>query len=108
MRAGARLTYTLHVTNTGNVNLHATITDTLPDHVTPTGVLTWTPITITAPGGIWTDTVVVTVATGYTGTLINRVQVTTDEGATGTARATVCSNFCRIYLPVVLRNKTIP
>ena len=106
--AGAQLTYTLCVTNTGNVNLHATITGTLPDHVTPTGVLTWTPITITAPGGIWTDTVVVTVATGYTGTLINRVQVTTDEGATGTARATVCSNFCRIYLPVVLRNKTIP
>jgi uncharacterized repeat protein (TIGR01451 family) len=80
--AGENLTYTLLVTNTGNVDLHATVTDILPDHVAPTGTRTWTPV-ITAPGGVWTRTVVVTVEMGYAGTLTNVVKVTTDEGATG-------------------------
>jgi len=100
---GAQLTYTLRVTNSGNVTLTTTIADTLPDHVTPTGVLTWTP-TITAPGGVWTQQVVVTVTSGYTGSLTNVVLVTTEEGATGKASVTVCANACRIYLPVVLKN----
>lgn len=98
---GAPLTYTISVTNTGTLTLTGTITDTLPKYVTPTGVLTWTP-TITAPGGVWTQQVVVTVQTGYSGTLINVVEVTTDEGATGRASATVCANVCKTYLPLVL------
>lgn len=101
--AGAQLTYTLCVTNTCEAALTATVTDILPSHVTPTGVLTWT-LTITAPDGVWTHTVTVTVEEDYTGMLTNVVQVTTDEGATSTAKATVCTNFC-IYLPVVLKNK---
>ena len=87
VRAGAQLTYTLHITNTGSVDLHATVTDTLPAHVTPIGILTWTP-TITAPGGIWTTQYVVTVDMGYAGPLTNVVQVTTTEGAAGTYTAT--------------------
>jgi PKD repeat protein len=88
VQAGAQLTFTLRVTNTGNMDLHATITDFLPAHVTPGGVLTWTP-TITAPGGVWTETVVVTVELGYVGTLTNLVEVTTTEGVSGTDACTV-------------------
>ncbi|NIO71783.1 MAG: hypothetical protein GTN71_22840, partial [Anaerolineae bacterium] len=50
--------------------------------VTTTQPLTWTPV-ITAPGGVWTQQVVVTVQMGYSGTLTNVVEVTTEEGATG-------------------------
>jgi uncharacterized repeat protein (TIGR01451 family) len=64
------------------VTLTTTITDVLPAHVTPTGIITWTP-TITAPGGVWAETVVVTVEMGYGGPLTNVVQVTTEEGPTG-------------------------
>ena len=85
--AGAQLTYTICVTNTGNVTLTATVTDVLPKRVTPGGVLTWTP-TITAPGGVWRETVTVTVEMSYLGLLTNVVRVTTEEGATGAYTAT--------------------
>jgi len=96
---GALLTYTLQITNTGTVTLSAVVTDHLPLHIepgeteggtalTPGGVLTWTP-TITAPGGVWRETVLVTVANDYTGPLTNVVHVDTLEGARGTATATV-------------------
>ncbi len=96
------MTYTLRVTNTGNVDLHATITDTLPDHVIPVGVITWT-ANLPASGGAWTRTVVVTVTQGYSGTLTNRVQVTTLEGATGEAQAIINVVGYQVYLPIVLR-----
>jgi uncharacterized repeat protein (TIGR01451 family) len=81
VRAGEPLTYSISVANTGNITLTAAITDVLPEHVTPSGTLTWT-AEIPAPG-VWTETVVVTVALGYSGPLTNVVQVTTEEGATG-------------------------
>ncbi|MDY7079711.1 MAG: S8 family serine peptidase [Chloroflexota bacterium] len=98
---GAQLTYTIRVTNTGEITLTPTITDKLPIHITsgetpggvafvPGGTLTWTP-TILAPGGVWTETVVVTVAVGYVGPLTNVVQVTTEEGGTGVYTATTLS-----------------
>lgn len=104
---GEPLTYTIRVTNTGDVPLTAIITDTLPSHITPTGVLAWTP-TITAPGGIWAQQVIVTVETGYTGSLTNKVQVTTEEGPVGTASVTVCADHCTIYLPLALRGYCPP
>jgi uncharacterized repeat protein (TIGR01451 family) len=93
VQPGSSLTYTIRVANTGSVTLTATITDTLPDHITlgrtpagtlilPGEVVTWTPVSI-LPQGVWTDTVVVTVEHGYTGPLVNVVQVTTAEGAAG-------------------------
>jgi uncharacterized repeat protein (TIGR01451 family) len=98
---GSQLTYTLHVTNTGNVDLHATITDTLPTHVTPSGILTWTS-TITAPGGVWAQQIAVAVDMGYTGPLTNTVQVTTEEGAIGMSSMVVNVTGYSIYLPLVL------
>jgi uncharacterized repeat protein (TIGR01451 family) len=105
VKAGTQLTYTIRVTNTsnGNIDLHATITDILPSHVTPAGVLTWT-ATITAPGGIWMQPVIVTVTRGYSGTLTNHVQVTSQEGAAGEAQVTVNAIGYQIFLPLVLRN----
>jgi thermitase len=88
VQAGARLTYTIRVTNTGSADLHATIADVLPSHVTSNGPHTWTP-TIAASGPAWEQTLVVTVEVGYAGPLTNVVQVTTAEGATGTDTSTV-------------------
>jgi len=105
VQAGAQLNYTIQVTNTGDVDLHATVIDTLPAHVIPTGALIWTP-TITAPGGVWKEQFNVTVEMDYTGLLTNVVQVTTDEGATGvyTGTSTSSSSESVIYLPIILKN----
>ncbi len=88
VQAGARLTYTLRVTNTGTVSLTATITDILPENVTPTGTLTWTSPPI-LPGDAWIETVVTTVEVGYAGLLTNVMEVTTEEGAAGAYTHTV-------------------
>ncbi len=101
VQAGESLTYTIRVNNTGGVDLHATITDTLPTQVIPQEILTWTP-TITASGGVWVGQVVVTVTPGYSGTLTNKVEVTTEEGAMSSASVTVCVGSC-VYLPIVLK-----
>jgi len=103
VQAGSQLTYTLRLTNTGNIALNGVITDTLPAHVTPTGSQTW-PLTDLTPGHVWTQQVVVTVTRGYSGTLTNRVQVTTLEGATGEAQVTTNAFGYQIYLPLVLKS----
>jgi serine protease AprX len=88
---GERLAYTLHVTNTGDLTLTATLTDYLPHHITPGetadgtaivpgGTLTWSPITV-GPGSVWTETITITVHMGYAGPLTNVVHVVTEEGA---------------------------
>jgi uncharacterized repeat protein (TIGR01451 family) len=82
VQPGAQLTYTIRVTNTGSVTLTATITDVLPDHVTPGSARTWA-TTLTALGGVWTEQFSVTVEMGYAGPLTNVVRVATEEGATG-------------------------
>jgi uncharacterized repeat protein (TIGR01451 family) len=98
---GASLTYTIQVTNTAGVTLNASISDTLPSQVTPTGVLNWAPIIM--PGDVWAQLVTVTVQTGYTGSLTNKVQVTTGEGPMGTVSIITCANYCITYLPVILK-----
>jgi uncharacterized repeat protein (TIGR01451 family) len=102
VQGGAPLTYTIHVANTGNVTLAATITDTLPEHVTTTQPLVWASQVIPAPGGVWARTVVVTVEMDYTGPLINVVQVTTEEGAMGVYTETLSTGY-EIYLPLIMR-----
>ncbi|MEA3340370.1 MAG: S8 family serine peptidase [Chloroflexota bacterium] len=82
VQGGAQLTYTIHVTNTGSASITATITDTLPAHVTPGGELVWAAGVI-APGNVWAETFVVTVEAGYAGLLTNSVQATAGEGASG-------------------------
>jgi uncharacterized repeat protein (TIGR01451 family) len=110
VQPGEPLTYTISVANTGDVDLNAIITDTLPTQVTASGTvflpngrsgITWTAV-ITAPGGVWMETVVVTVAKGYEGPLTNLVEVTTEQGATD--RATAIANAYKVYLPLILRN----
>ncbi|MBN2389974.1 MAG: hypothetical protein JXR84_04580 [Anaerolineae bacterium] len=110
---GAPLTFTLVLTNTGTEVLHAIITDTLPNTLSlrtmPTQtvflpdrgvILTWTAV-ITAPGGVWTRDVIVTVAEDYVGPLTNKVEVTTAEGVSG--HSWLIINPRRVYLPVMAR-----
>jgi uncharacterized repeat protein (TIGR01451 family) len=104
VEAGERLTYTIRVANTAGVTLTATITDLLPTYAIPTGVQTWTTV-ITAPGGIWVQTVGVTVTPGYNGTLTNVVQIATEEGVTGVAIETSRAiGGYLIFLPLVVRD----
>jgi hypothetical protein len=78
------------------VDWHAAITDTLPAHVTPTGLRTWMSV-IPAPGGVWSQAVIVTVEVGHSGTLTNWLQVTTAEGAVGMTNVTVNAYGYRAY-----------
>ncbi len=121
VQPGAQLTYTIRITNTGDVDLHATITDTLPLSITPetsAGTLilpggkvgiTWTAI-ISAPGGVWETTFVVTVEEAYTGPLTNVVHVAADEGMTGTVMTGIAScvttvrDAHAIYLPLLMKS----
>jgi uncharacterized repeat protein (TIGR01451 family) len=82
VQAGAPVTYTLYVTNTSDVTLTAVVTDILPAGVSPGSTLTWTP-TITGPGGVWMEQVVVTLSQGLTEPLINVVQARGPGGASG-------------------------
>jgi hypothetical protein len=101
LKESSQLTYTLSITNYTSVTLTATITETLPSHVTPTGVLTWTP-TLATPCGTWTVSSIVTVETDYIGLLTNRVQLTSKEGPSDTESVTVCVRYCN-YFPIILK-----
>jgi uncharacterized repeat protein (TIGR01451 family) len=104
VRAGSPLTYSLVVTNTGNVPLHATIVDTLPPEVSPGGTRTWTAV-IPWPDGVWKETVRITVDRYASGTLTNVLQVNTEEGpGTVYVETSKVLGFKRIYLPQVFRD----
>ena len=79
-QAGSQLGYTIRVTNTADVDLFVTITDTLPAHTIPGGTLAWNP-SIPA-GGVWTEMVDVSVESDYAGPLTSAVQVSAAGGAT--------------------------
>jgi len=95
VKAGTHLTFTLHVTNTGCISLTAIVTDFLPSHVSPTGLITWVPV-VTAPDGVWTQTVSVTVQADYSGPLTNTLLVSAAEGPTA---AVTCAAIAEV--PVV-------
>lgn len=98
--SGEELTYTIVVSNTGDVLLNATVIDTLPPDVVPNGTLTWTP-TI-APGATWSVSFDVTIDADFVGSLTNRVDVTTDEGVSDNA-----VNVVEVLDPVVACGATI-
>ncbi|HIQ00985.1 MAG TPA: hypothetical protein EYH30_02460, partial [Anaerolineales bacterium] len=99
----APLTYTLYVTNTGYVTLTAAITDHLPTHVLPAGVLTWT--TSLPPGGVWTKTVPVRTEAGYVGPLTNTLEVRTHVGTADRDLLVIPVVRLWIFLPVVMRQR---
>ena len=101
VQPGDSLTYTIVVTNTGDIDFTATITDDLPSQVTPNASLVWT-TTIPALGGVWTQTVNVTVNEGYTGVLTNVVRVSTDQSVSGIYTHTLLIGS-KVYLPFVVR-----
>jgi hypothetical protein len=86
--SGQNLTYTLLLTNTGIVDLHALITATLQEQVTPGGTITWT-ATLPALGGTWTEYVIGTVDADYAGPLTSTLKASTLEGAHGAASSSV-------------------
>lgn len=79
VQVGDRLTYTLRITNAVGIDLPLIITDTLPEIVSPTGILTWTTV-LPASGGVWSQTVVVTVTKSTNGPFTNLVKVETPFG----------------------------
>jgi hypothetical protein len=128
VQPGAQLTYTIGITNGTGLDLHATITDTLPLSVTldeasggtlalpgetlapPDGTVvlpdgrvavTWTAV-ITKHGGVWMGRILVTVDEDYVGSLTNLVEVTTKEGVLGKDRVAVIAGS-PVFLPVVMR-----
>jgi uncharacterized repeat protein (TIGR01451 family) len=103
VQVGQQFVYTLRVTNTGNVTLTATITDILPQQVSPSGVQSWTaniPVS-----DVWMQQVIVTATLCYAGPLTNVVQVTTTQGASGTytLETSAVSGPCT-YLPIVFKS----
>lgn len=100
VQPGTPLTYTLRVTNTGYISLTVTISDILPGHVTPTGMLSWTPFI--PLGSTWEEQVAVVVEEGYVGPLTNVVQATSVEGASGVYTQSLVVGRV-YYLPAIFK-----
>lgn len=98
--SGADLTYTIVISNTGDLTLNATIADDLPAQVTTNDPITWT--TALDPGQVWMETVQVTIGDSYTGTLTNVVNVTTQQGLNDGA-----TNVVQVVDPVQACDATI-
>jgi aryl-phospho-beta-D-glucosidase BglC (GH1 family) len=90
LQLGGQLTYTLHATNYHNVPLTATVIDMLPLAITPTGLLTWT-VALTGPGGVWDETIDVTMGENFQGLPINRIEATTGGWPTGQTCSASCT-----------------
>ncbi|HNT78594.1 MAG TPA: Ig-like domain-containing protein, partial [Anaerolineae bacterium] len=82
-RAGDMLTYTLRVTNTGLLPYRASISDILPDQVSPGGVQTWS--VYLYPQDVWSRTLPVRIAADYAGWLTNTARATATVGLSATA-----------------------
>lgn len=115
VKSGDRLTYTISAANTSGLDLHLTITDTLPHHVTtdeslagtilsPGGMLIWTPVITRSE--TWTQQIAVTVEVGYAGPLTNVAKITSLEGPYGTSIhiSMAALDIKHAYFPLVVKN----
>jgi uncharacterized repeat protein (TIGR01451 family) len=85
--AGKQLVYTLFVTNTGNVALPTTISNTFPAQVALEDLTFGQPLqTLLTPGQSYRQRITTTVEAGYTGPLAGAVSVTTAEGVGASAQ----------------------
>jgi uncharacterized repeat protein (TIGR01451 family) len=100
---GELLTFTIRITNTSPATLTAIMTDILPSQVSPSGILTR--ILTISPLETREEQIVVTVEQ-HCGSLINKVEVASQEGASGsTASAnTRIDGTCKKYVPVSWKN----
>jgi uncharacterized repeat protein (TIGR01451 family) len=100
--AGRQLTYTIHITNAGNVVVSAMLFDTPPQHVSPSNLQVWMAPPL-LPGAVWSKTLVVTVETAYSGTLINVVSAQPSEGdSVGCSAIVAAIQPHGVYLPLAL------
>ena len=97
---GETLIYDIQITNFGSITFTANITDSLPENVTPTGIITWVSQML-PPGEAWEGQVIVSVNEDYWGVLLNTVDVTTEEGEIGAGSLSITSQ--PVYMPLALR-----
>ena len=69
----------IEIKNMGNRLLTLTITDTLPTQTEPTGILTWTNVSIPSTGS-WIQTITLTPTSAAEKEMINRIDVSDDLG----------------------------
>jgi uncharacterized repeat protein (TIGR01451 family) len=101
VRPGEQLTYTIDVSNNGLFTLTASVTDTLPDQVTPTGTLSWS-LAPMPPGTGLEALVVFTVEHGFSGWVTNVVQIRAEAGVSGESVNRVAVLGQVTYLPIIL------
>lgn len=112
--SGQPISYTIQVTNSGNITLTVTVTDTLPVQIEladtsigstllPSGTVIWSPINL-APQQSWIITYVITPTLGYIGYLTNTVQATALQGSQASATHTILVTKQKLYLPLILKN----
>ncbi len=90
--SGATLAYQVAVTNTGNVAMVATISNTFPAQVALNSLADAQPWQVTlAPGEVYLRSVSTTVEAGYIGPLLGSVRATTDVGVSATAQDDITS-----------------
>lgn len=85
--AGQQLRYTLFLTNTGNVDLLTTISNTFPAQVALDDLTHGQPIQRTLePGATYQQQMTTTVEAGYAGPLVGGVQINSTEGVSAEAQ----------------------
>lgn len=99
--AGDDLTYTVYVTNVGDIDVTAIITDPMPTGVLPTGELSATK-DVLSPGIMWTQEFKVTAEQGFDGGIDNTAQILLSDGITSIYTETSVSSS--IILPSVQFN----
>lgn len=113
VQTGGQVTYTISVTNIRTVDLITIITDTLPEHIvfvqtpggpsiTPGSIITWAPM-ISASGGVWPQTMIITAEIGYVGPLTNLIMATAEGNAIGGSVSTVMVVKPQLFMSLIMR-----